>query len=107
MNDGKVASLLAPIAKRHIWAGGSQRHQAARIFTAILKRLWWLTAGAEMIEPRPAARRWTVMEDNQLHEMLSAGLTADEIGRRLARTPVAVYSRVQVLDKKRRKRPTS
>ena len=35
------------------------------------------------------------------------GLTAEEIGKRLARTPVAIYSRVQDLDKKRRKRPAS
>jgi hypothetical protein len=58
-----------------------------------------------MIEPKPAGRRWTAMEDSQLHEMLNAELTAEEISKRLARTPVAVYSRVQDLDKKRRKRP--
>lgn len=43
------------------------------------------------------------MEDSLLHDMLNAGLTAEEIGKRLARTPTAVYSRVQDLDKKRRK----
>jgi hypothetical protein len=62
-------------------------------------------ADAEMIEPRPAARRWTVTDDKLLHDMLKAGLTAEEIGRKLTRTAVAIYSRVQVLDKKRRKRP--
>jgi hypothetical protein len=56
-----------------------------------------------MIEAKPAARRWTDTEDNLLRDMLNAGLTAEEIGRRLARTPVAVYSRVQHLDKRRRK----
>jgi hypothetical protein len=60
-----------------------------------------------MIEPKPAARRWTVIEDNLLHDLLNAGLTAEEIGQRLARTPVAIYSRVQYLDRKRRKRPDS
>jgi hypothetical protein len=47
------------------------------------------------------------MEDSLLHEMLNARLTAEEIGKRLARTTIAVYSRVQGLDKKRRKRPAS
>lgn len=47
------------------------------------------------------------MEDNLLHDMLKAGLAAEEIGKRLARTPTAIYSRVQDLDKKRRKRPVS
>jgi hypothetical protein len=74
----------------------------------ILNRWWCLSAGAEMIEPKPAVRRrWTVTEDNLLHDMLNAGLTAEQIGQRLARTPVAVYSRVQDLDRKRRKRPAS
>jgi hypothetical protein len=60
-----------------------------------------------MIEPKPPARRWTIVEDNLLHDMLKAGLAAEEIGKRLARTPTAIYSRVQDLDKKRRKRPVS
>jgi hypothetical protein len=32
--------------------------------------------------------------------MLNAGLTAEEIGQRLARTPVAICSRIQNLVKK-------
>ena len=60
-----------------------------------------------MIEPKPAARRWTIAEDRLLHEMLNARLTAEDIGRRLARTPVAIYSRVQRLERKNRKLPTS
>lgn len=60
-----------------------------------------------MIDPKPAARRWTIVEDSLLHDMRNAGLTAEEIGKRLARTPTAIYSRVQDLDKKRRKRPAS
>jgi hypothetical protein len=60
-----------------------------------------------MIKPKPVTRRWTVAEDNLLHDMLNAGMTAEEIGRRLARTAAAVYSRVQDLDKKRRKPPAS
>jgi hypothetical protein len=39
--------------------------------------------------------------------MLDAGLTAEEIALRLSRTPVAIYSRVQYLDRKRRKRLAS
>jgi hypothetical protein len=46
-------------------------------------------------------RRWTRLEDSLLRDMLRSRLTADEIARRLARTPAAVYSRVQYLDKKR------
>src|SRR5665213_4196762 len=52
-----------------------------------------------MIETRPAARRWTDTDDKLLHDMLKAGLTAEEIGQRLTRTAVSIYSRVQVLDK--------
>jgi hypothetical protein len=59
-----------------------------------------------MSEQESGRRRWTHLEDNLLHNMLAAKLTADEIARRLARTPTAVYSRVQYLDKKRR-RPTA
>jgi hypothetical protein len=62
--------------------------------------------GARMSEQESGRRRWTHLEDNLLHNMLAAKLTADEIARRLARTPTAVYSRVQYLDKKRR-RPTA
>jgi|HubBroStandDraft_2_1064218.scaffolds.fasta_scaffold655533_1 hypothetical protein len=61
-----------------------------------------LSAGAEMTGPKPAGRRWTHVEENQLRNMLDARLTAEEIARRLARTPVAIYSRVQYLDRKRR-----
>jgi hypothetical protein len=43
------------------------------------------------------------MEDNLLRDMLDARLTAIEIAQRLARTPTAIYSRVQYLDRKRRK----
>ena len=73
----------------------------------LLKGFWCLCTGAEMIEPKPAVRRWTTVEDNLLHDMLNAGLTAKEISKRLARTPTAIYSRVQDLDKKRRKRSGS
>jgi hypothetical protein len=55
-----------------------------------------------MTGPKPTGRRWTQMEENLLRDMLDAGLTAEEIARRLARTPVAIYSRVQYLDRKRR-----
>jgi predicted transcriptional regulator len=53
-----------------------------------------------MTEASSPRRRWTHLEDGLLQEMLRAKLTADEIARRLARTPAAVYSRVQYLDKK-------
>jgi hypothetical protein len=49
-------------------------------------------------------RRWTRFEDNLLHNMAEARLAAGEIARRLARTPAAIYSRIQYLDKKRRRR---
>lgn len=52
---------------------------------------------------KPAGRPWTRMEDSLLRDMLDAGLTAIEIALRLARTPAAIYSRVQYLDRKRRK----
>ena len=39
----------------------------------------------------------------RFRDMLDAGLTAEEIARRLAGTPVAIDSRVQYLDRKRRK----
>lgn len=56
-----------------------------------------------MTEAKSARRRWTHVEDSLLRDMLNAGLSAEEIGQRLARTAVAIYSRVQDLDKKRRK----
>lgn len=56
-----------------------------------------------MTGPRPAGRSWTRVEENLLRDMLDAGPTTEEIARRLARTPVAIYSRVQDLDKRRRK----
>lgn len=52
---------------------------------------------------KPAGRPWTRMEDSLLRDMLNARLTAIEIALRLARTPTAIYSRVQYLDRKRRK----
>jgi hypothetical protein len=58
--------------------------------------------GCKMTGPKPTGRRWTQMEESLLRDMLDAGLTAEEIARRLARTPVAIYSRVQYLDRKRR-----
>jgi hypothetical protein len=56
-----------------------------------------------MADSKPARRRWTHLEDSLLYDMLTARLAADKIARRLARTPAAIYSRVQYLDKKRRK----
>jgi hypothetical protein len=52
---------------------------------------------------KPAGRPWTRAEDGLLRDMLKAGLTAVEIALRLARTPGAIYSRVQYLDRRRRK----
>jgi hypothetical protein len=48
-------------------------------------------------------RRWTRAEDNLLRDMLDAGLAVEEIARRLSRTALAIYSRVQYIDRKRRK----
>ena len=59
--------------------------------------------GARMTEQNSARRRWTPLEDRLLHDMLEARLVADEIARRLARTPAAIYSRIQYLAKKRRR----
>jgi hypothetical protein len=62
--------------------------------------------GQKMTGPKPAGCRWIHMEESLLRDMLDAGLAAEEIARRLARTPVAIYSRVQYLDRKRRE-PTA
>ena len=55
----------------------------------------------EMTGRRPAGRRWTAAEENQLQEMLDAGMTAQEIARKLKRTAQAIYARMQRLDRKR------
>jgi hypothetical protein len=52
---------------------------------------------------KPVGRPWTRAEDGLLRDMLKARLTAVEIALRLARTPGAIYSRVQYLDRRRRK----
>ena len=57
-------------------------------------------AGATV--PKPVGRRWTLAEDRLLRRMQSAGMTAIEIAPRPARTPGAIYSRVQDLDRKQR-----
>jgi hypothetical protein len=50
-------------------------------------------------------RRWTPEEDRQLREMLKEGLKADLIAAQLDRRQRSeIYSRVQRLDRKRRKR---
>ena len=49
----------------------------------------------------PARRHWTPDEDNQLKVMLDAGKIAPEIGLKLARTPQAIYARLQRLYRKR------
>jgi DNA-binding NarL/FixJ family response regulator len=48
-----------------------------------------------MTGPRPAGRRWTALEEIQLKEMLAAGMTGQEIARKLKRTTQAIYSRLQ------------
>ena len=61
-----------------------------------------------MTGPRPAGRRWTAAEVNQLQEMLDAGIPAAEIARKLKRTAQAIYARLQRLYRKRdpsRRRP--
>jgi hypothetical protein len=47
-----------------------------------------------MTGPRPAGRRWTAAEENQLQEMLDAGMAAPEIARKLKRTAQAIYTRM-------------
>jgi IS30 family transposase len=54
-----------------------------------------------MTGPRPAGRRWTAAEQDQLQEMLDAGMTAPEIARKLKRTAQAIYARMQRLHRKR------
>lgn len=54
----------------------------------------------EMTGPRPAGRRWTHSEDSQILDMLEAGMTANAIARKLKRTLMAVYSRMNRLRKK-------
>jgi hypothetical protein len=54
-----------------------------------------------MTGPRPAGRRWTAAEENQLKEMLAAGMTAPKIARKLNRTAKAIYVRSEHIDRKR------
>jgi hypothetical protein len=63
--------------------------------------------GEETAGSKPAGQPWTRMEDSLLRDMLDARLTAIEIAQRLARTPTAIYSRVQYLDRKHRKSAAS
>ena len=55
----------------------------------------------EMNGPRPAGRRWTPAEEDQLQTMLDAGMTASEIATKLKRTRHAIYARLQHLYRKR------
>jgi DNA-binding CsgD family transcriptional regulator len=55
-----------------------------------------------MTGPRPAGRRWTAVEEIQLHEMLAAGMTGQEIARKLKRTTHAIYSQLQRHYRKRK-----
>jgi IS30 family transposase len=51
----------------------------------------------------PARRRWTVDEQRKLDDLLKAGKTAAEIATTLQRTPPSIYSRLQLLYRKRKK----
>jgi DNA-binding NarL/FixJ family response regulator len=53
-----------------------------------------------MTGPSPAGRRRTAAEQDQLQEMLDAGMTAPEIARKLKRTAQAIYARMQRLYRK-------
>jgi DNA-binding NarL/FixJ family response regulator len=55
-----------------------------------------------MTGPRPAGRRWTAVEEIQLQEMLAAGMTGQEIARKLKRTTQAIYSQSQRHYRKRK-----
>jgi IS30 family transposase len=48
-----------------------------------------------MTEPKMVARRWTSAEENELKEMLDAGMTASEIAPKINRTTQAIYARLQ------------
>jgi C4-dicarboxylate-specific signal transduction histidine kinase len=54
-----------------------------------------------MSSAKPAARRWTSGEDDELRNMLDVGKTADEIAVVLERTHLAIYARLQRLYRKR------
>ena len=54
-----------------------------------------------MTGPRPAGRRWTEAEENQLRKMLDAGMKVPNIARKLNRTAQAIYARLQRLYRKR------
>ena len=56
-----------------------------------------------MTGPRPAGRRWTPDDERLLQDMLAAGKTAIEIGRKLKRTTQAIYARLQRHYRKRRR----
>ncbi len=51
----------------------------------------------------PARRPWTVDEQKKLDELMEAGKTAVEIATALQRTPPSIYSRLQLLYRKRPK----
>jgi hypothetical protein len=55
----------------------------------------------KMSGSKPAARRWTSGEDDELRNMLDVGKTADEIAVVLDRTHLAIYARLQRLYRKR------
>jgi hypothetical protein len=54
-----------------------------------------------MSRSTPARRRWTVDEQRKLDDLLKAGKTAAEIATALQRTPPSIYSRLQLLYRKR------
>jgi hypothetical protein len=51
-----------------------------------------------------AKRRWSVEELNRLDDLLKAGKTAPEIATALQRTRISIYSQLQRLDVKRKRR---
>ena len=54
-----------------------------------------------MSASKPVARFWTSQEESKFRAMLEAGKTASEIAVELNRTRLAIYARLQQLDRKR------
>jgi DNA-binding NarL/FixJ family response regulator len=52
-----------------------------------------------MVGPIPAGRKWTSAEENQLLDLVAAGVKAPAIARRLGRSVGATYARINGLKK--------
>jgi hypothetical protein len=61
-----------------------------------------LKAKEKMTGPRPAGRRWTRADDNQLRVLVNSGMKAALIAQKMKRTIGAIHSRKSTLKAKRK-----